>query len=138
MSLKSFHLFFIIVCLALGTWFAVWCFNEGQEVGSHSTMIMGYLALIWTFGLSLYLGWVLRKMKNIAYGFALACLFFSHPTGALACAVCFGNPKSPLVQSANTAILFLLAVVGMVLAGFGGLFLKWRSRAKKYEASLSV
>jgi len=46
------------------------------------------------------------------------------------CAVCFGDPTSPLTQGYNFAVLALLAVVVAVLTGFAILFLNFRKRAR--------
>jgi len=46
------------------------------------------------------------------------------------CAVCFGDPTSPLTQGYNYAVLALLAIIVAVLIGFGALFLNFRKREK--------
>jgi len=46
------------------------------------------------------------------------------------CAVCFGDPTSPLTQGYNLAVFVLLAVTAVVLSAFGILFLNFRKRAK--------
>ena len=46
------------------------------------------------------------------------------------CAVCFGDPTSPLTQGYNLAVIALLAVIIAVLFGFGMMFLNFRKRAK--------
>jgi hypothetical protein len=46
------------------------------------------------------------------------------------CAVCFGDPTSPLTQGYNDAVFVLLAVITAVLLGFGILFLNFRKREK--------
>jgi len=134
MSLKAFHLFFVLVSTALATYFSVWCFQQSSETGSNGTFTMGMVSLGCSLALAIYLGWVFKKLRPIAFSLILSSLLFSASSPAWACSVCMGNPKSPLVQSANIGIVFLLMVVGGVLAGFGGLFLTWRSRAKKFEA----
>ncbi len=48
------------------------------------------------------------------------------------CAVCFGDPTSPLTQGYNLAVFVLLAVTVIVLSAFGILFLNFRKRAKKF------
>ncbi len=47
------------------------------------------------------------------------------------CAVCFGDPSSPLTQGYNWAVYVLLAVVIAVLSAFAVLFLNFRKRASK-------
>jgi len=46
------------------------------------------------------------------------------------CAVCFGDPTSPLTQGYNDAVFALLAVITAVLIGFGMMFLNFRKREK--------
>jgi hypothetical protein len=48
----------------------------------------------------------------------------------LACATCFGDPASDQTRGANLAILTLLGITGVVLAGFLALIarLAWRAR----------
>ena len=46
------------------------------------------------------------------------------------CAVCFGDPSSPLTQGYNDAVIALLAVIVAVLVGFGFLFLNFRKRER--------
>ena len=48
------------------------------------------------------------------------------------CAVCFGDPTSPLTQGYNFAVIALLAVITAVLTGFGILFLNFRKREKSF------
>ena len=134
MSLKAFHIVFVIASLALSTWFAVWCFNEGALAGGSSALVMGTIALITSFTLAIYLAWIIRKMRRLPQALALALFLSVKPSSAWACAVCFGPANSAMVQSANTGILFLLGVVGTVLVGFASLFITWLVRAKKLEA----
>ena len=49
---------------------------------------------------------------------------------ALACPVCFGDPNSPMVKSANNAILFMLGIVGVIWIGFAALFWSFWKRAR--------
>lgn len=46
------------------------------------------------------------------------------------CAVCFGDPTSPLTQGYNLAVIALLAVTVFVLSAFAILFLSFRKREK--------
>ena len=49
----------------------------------------------------------------------------------LACAVCFGDVDSPLTKGLNAAILFLVGVVGFVLASISLIAFSWSRRAKR-------
>jgi hypothetical protein len=53
---------------------------------------------------------------------------------ANACAICFGDPNSPLTKSAEMGVWFLLAVIVLVEAGFGVFFLVYlRRRARGFH-----
>ena len=51
----------------------------------------------------------------------------------LACPVCFGQSDSPMAWAMNTGILFMLVVVGGVLAGFASFFVHLVRRARLAE-----
>jgi predicted small integral membrane protein len=48
----------------------------------------------------------------------------------LSCPVCFGDPTSPMTQSAKWGVLFLLVVVVCVLTAIGGVAVSWSRRAR--------
>jgi len=132
MSLKAFHLFFIIISLLLSVGFGIWCVDDYLSTENRTSLFLGIGSFIVAALLVPYLLWFLKKLKNV--GFLCGALFVSLvPKAGLACAVCVGNPNSPLTKSANAAVVFLLAVVGLVLAGFAGLFIFWGRRAKRLQ-----
>jgi len=53
---------------------------------------------------------------------------------AAACQVCFGDPNSPITQSAEMGVWFLLAVILIVEGGFGVFFFVYlRRRARAFR-----
>jgi len=54
---------------------------------------------------------------------------------AVACSVCFGDPESPQAQGMNSAILFLMGVIGSVLAAFASMFVYWVARSRRVTAA---
>lgn len=54
----------------------------------------------------------------------------------LACSVCFGDPSSASSKGMVLAILFLMGVIGSVLAAVMVTILVWTHRARK-QASMS-
>ena len=48
----------------------------------------------------------------------------------LSCPVCFGDPSSPLAQSAKWGVLFLLVVVVCVLSAIAFVAFVWSRRAR--------
>jgi len=55
------------------------------------------------------------------------------PQGALACAVCYGDPNSLQTAGLNLAIFSLLGFIGTVLMGFAGFFLYLRHKSKTFN-----
>ena len=56
--------------------------------------------------------------------------FVTLPQTASACAVCFGDPDSPLAKGLNWAVLSLLAIVLLVLGGIAAFFTYLVKRAR--------
>ena len=52
------------------------------------------------------------------------------PRAALACPVCFGENDSPLTSAMRIGVIFMLIVVGVVLAAFASFFIYLMRRAK--------
>lgn len=59
--------------------------------------------------------------------------FAALPDRVLACAVCFGDPSSPLVQGAKYGVLVLAAFIYAVLFTMAGIAFVWYRRAKALE-----
>jgi len=56
------------------------------------------------------------------------------PDQLYACAVCFGDPASPLVQGAKYGVLFLAGVIYVLLFAMLGVVFFWFKRAQALEA----
>lgn len=52
---------------------------------------------------------------------------------AAACPVCVGETDSQMARGTNNAVLFMLAIVGLVQVGLVALFISVRRRAKDLE-----
>ena len=53
---------------------------------------------------------------------------------ALACAVCFGDPDSPMAKGVVWGVLVLVGIVSFVLAGVAGTALFWLHRSRHLPA----
>ena len=96
-------------------------------------------------GLSVYGNWFLRKMKGIGHevvptrrsrrfsGWRSRAMLAARGSAA-ACAVCFGDPNSPITKSAEKGVWFLLAVMVLVEVGFGIFFLSISGGAREDSA----
>ena len=63
MSLKAFHLVFILLSILFTFVFGIW----GVVNGGTSELVMGVLSLIGTAGMSVYLFFFLKKLKHVSY-----------------------------------------------------------------------
>ena len=67
MSLKAFHIIFIIASILLAFGFAAWCFNEYSDHRRRFELISGIVSTGAGVGLIFYFKYVLKKLKNISY-----------------------------------------------------------------------
>ena len=63
-------------------------------------------------------------------------LVFGSVAAVSACPVCVGDTDSKMVQGTNNAILFMLAMVGVVQACLVALFVSVRRRSKALDRRL--
>ena len=52
---------------------------------------------------------------------------------AAACAVCYGDPDSPMAKGVVAGVLTLVGVIGFVLVGIAGTGLFWIQRSRRLE-----
>lgn len=67
MSLKAFHICFVISSIILSFLFTGWCARQYALAGGWENLILGIVGLLSAVGLIFYLKRVLRKLKNISY-----------------------------------------------------------------------
>ena len=63
MSLKAFHLVFILLSILFTFVFGIW----GVMNGGTSELVMGILSLIGAVAMSVYLFFFLKKLKHVSY-----------------------------------------------------------------------
>ncbi len=59
-------------------------------------------------------------------------------TDVRACAVCFGDPDSPMAKGVVAGVFVLVGVVSVVLAGLVGTSLFWVRRGRRLTRSVST
>lgn len=64
-------------------------------------------------------------------GTLLGLALLAMPKTALACAVCMGDPNSPIAPAVNAAIFLMLGFIGTVLTGVAGFAFYLNKRSKK-------
>ena len=67
MSLKAFHIFFILVSTVLAVAFGAWAIRDFAASGSGVNLALGVASFVGSIGLVWYGIWFLRKMKNVGY-----------------------------------------------------------------------
>jgi hypothetical protein len=67
MSLKAFHVFFIIISILLTGWFGWWGVNSYRQTGDVTLLLMGIASFIGMILLLFYFRWFMRKLKNESY-----------------------------------------------------------------------
>jgi len=140
MSLKAFHLFFILASTLLAAGLGGWSLRQYGDLNERWLLVLGIGSFLVTGALLAYLPWFLKKYRQYSYlsVAGLLALGLTYSPQAKACAVCFGDPNSPMVQSAATGIWFLIGCITTVLVTFIGLFAFWWSRARKLARNQEV
>ena len=67
MSLKSFHLVFLIASVLLALFLAVFCFDQFQQTGDRIQLVWSMVSGLAAFTLVVYGRYFLRKLKHISY-----------------------------------------------------------------------
>ena len=129
MSLRAFHIVFVVVTIALSLYVALWGIREFSEERNVGALVVGLLFAAMAVGLVIYGKKTFVKLKNLP-GVIGAFLLLVAPD-AFACAVCYGAPGDPLVKGANNGILFLLGIVALVQIGFIAMFWSFWRRARE-------
>ncbi len=75
--------------------------------------------------------WSTARPRNLVTAILVLAIIAVVPS-ANACPVCFGGPDS-ITKGMDTAIFFLLSIVGLVQLGFVALFWSFRRRAKELQ-----
>lgn len=67
MSLKSFHIFFIVISVVCCLGFGVWAVLDFLETGTDTNLFLGTVSLLFSVLLVGYGFWFLRKLKGWSY-----------------------------------------------------------------------
>lgn len=133
MSLKAFHVFFITVSCLLSAFLILWGLRNFQTSGDRTDLALGLIGTLMLVLLIPYFRWFRNKMSRIsqmALFVILAGACSVLPRTAFACAVCFGDPNSPMTRGLKGGIIFLIAMTGGVLGSILTIAVKWARRAK--------
>jgi len=67
MSLKAFHVFFVIVSVLCAVVFGAWSVADYARAGRGSALLLGIIGFASAVALIWYGLWFLRKLKNVSY-----------------------------------------------------------------------
>ena len=67
MSLKAFHIFFIVMSIAIAVGFGVWATLDFAQSGSWVHLSLGMGSFVASVLLAFYGAWFLRKLKHVSY-----------------------------------------------------------------------
>ncbi len=67
MSLKAFHIFFMVVSILMSLGTATWAFFQYGQDGGSGNLILAITSLAAAGLLAVYARWFLRKLKNVSY-----------------------------------------------------------------------
>lgn len=134
MSLKVFHIVFIVLSTVTAVGFGFWEIEAFRSGGGRGNLIIGILSLAAGVLLMTYGQWFLKKMRKmgLVLGAALGS-FFASPEVVVACTVCFGDPQSLQSRGARMGVVALLAVVVPVLIGFALFFLYLKKKSARSD-----
>lgn len=67
MSLKAFHIFFIVISVLCALGFGAWSVADYQRTGSPGTLALGIAGFVAAVALVWYGFWFLRKLKGVSF-----------------------------------------------------------------------
>jgi len=126
MSLRAFHLVFIVVSVVLAAFIGAWAVGQYRQLHEMLYVVTAVVAFVASAGLVAYAAAFQRKTRHLV---ALI-LILAVPRAALACPVCFGNSDSPMAKAMNQGIWLMLGIVAFVLVAFATFFISLVRRAR--------
>lgn len=67
MSLKAFHIVFIVVSSIFSLGFGVWAIGNYNKAGEVASLVIGILSLVGAVSLVVYGKWFLKKLNRISW-----------------------------------------------------------------------
>ena len=150
MSLKIFHIVFVTCSSGLCFLIGSWSIAQGSGAGS---WVMAALCFVLGVALVVYGFWFWRKIttpeeemrrrrklfrtvqmvttKLVAMALAITALLVGSSTPARACSVCYGEAGGPMIEAAQSGVLFLVGVIFAVQAALIIVFLSLRRRLRR-------
>lgn len=139
MSLKKFHIFFIIISGLLCLWMLFWGIYYYKTSGEWTGILFSALGAVGAVMLYRYLRWFLQKYARILSalaGFLLVGLSQVIASPVQACSTCYGDPTSPLTKGTLAGVWFLGGVIVGVLTTIAYIGYTWHRKARSLNMEL--
>ncbi|HLD69667.1 MAG TPA: hypothetical protein VJA17_02780 [Candidatus Omnitrophota bacterium] len=126
MSLKIFHIIFIIVSTLLSFGFAAWAFSYCLKMQAYFYCTLGIASIIFGIVMIVYGNKFFKKLTQLAVILSPFICF----SKVYACAVCYGAKDSALTKGLTVGIITLLIILSAVLTCVVVFLLGVRKRSK--------
>jgi hypothetical protein len=135
MSLRFFHIVFIIVSVLLSLVVGLWAIDAYRTDGSTTWIALAALAFAGGGFLVVYANRFLQKMRKLGLAGLLVAGTLGRPAELLACTVCLGNTHSSLRDGMNAGILALLGFATFMIVSFAVFFIYLARTARRASAA---
>jgi hypothetical protein len=135
MSLRFFHIVFIVLSALMSLIVGIWAIDAYRIDGSPTWATLAVLAFAGGGLLAVYGTRFLQKMRKLGVVALVAGGTLGLPSDLLACAICLGNTQSSLRDGMTMGILALLGFAGFMIVSFAVFFIYLARKAKAASAS---
>jgi hypothetical protein len=137
MSLRAFHIVFIVASILLAFMVGVWALRDAAlHDGEHR--LLGIVSLLFGVALLGYGAWFIQKVrqpdverrkrrKPTRTVTTLMLVSAMSATDSLACSVCYGEAEGPMIDAARLGVYLLFGLVLLMQVSFAAFFIVlWR------------
>ena len=136
MSLRFFHILFIVVSALMSLVVGIWAIDAYRTDASPTWLALAVLAFAGGAALVVYGNRFLQKTRKLGIAVLAAAGTFGMPADLLACTVCLGSTDSSLRAGMNAGILALLGFALLMIVCFAAFFVYlWRKSKNAAESS---
>ena len=135
MSLRFFHIVFIVLSALMSLVVGLWAIDAYRTDGAATWAALAVLAFAGGGLLVIYGTRFLQKTRKLGVVAVVAAGTFGLPSDVLACAVCLGNTQSSLRDGMTMGILALLGFASFMIVSFAVFFIYLARKAKAASAS---
>lgn len=146
MSLRAFHIVFIVAAIVLAFLVGVWGLRDAA-LHDGENRLLGIAALVVGVGLLGYGVWFIQKIRHpeeerrkkrrlFRTVKALMLVGAASATDSLACTVCYGEAEGPMIDAARIGVYLLFGLVFALQLAFVAFFVVLWKRGKEHPSSV--